>query len=318
MNDTSQRPSLSKFRESLSAEASAGDRSGALSAELHRFIEDPKNPRTEFDEKSEGFRNLVEDIREHGVLMPVVVVSGDDDKLIIRFGARRLRAARVLNLPTLPYTIQKDDRQNSPFAQVSENEQRDNLSPMELARFIDARVGEGMSKQDIAKKLRRPLHDITYLQALTTAPDFVLELYKSGKCRSPQQLYLLRKLYEADRVLVERRCLAAPEITTTFIDGLKAAIEARKGKTPARGSSKKPGKKFDNTELPLVSEALAQRIMNHEGTPVSIVRGLMIVRAEDGSEREVGGDALAQLIHAAANNPPATTPFASDSAPACA
>ncbi len=37
---------------------------------------------------------------------------------------------------------------------------------MELARFIDARVGEGMSKQDVAKKLRRPLHDITYLQAL--------------------------------------------------------------------------------------------------------------------------------------------------------
>ncbi len=95
MNDTSQRPSLSKFRESLSAEASAGDRSGALSAELHRFIEDPKNPRTEFDEKSEGFRNLVEDIREAWCPDARGRCFCDDDKLIIRFGARRLRAARV-------------------------------------------------------------------------------------------------------------------------------------------------------------------------------------------------------------------------------
>ena len=62
----------------------------APSAPLAQFEEDPENPRTEFDDVD--FAAFVEDIKQRGILQPLVVRRTDNGKLRVRFGARRLRA----------------------------------------------------------------------------------------------------------------------------------------------------------------------------------------------------------------------------------
>jgi ParB family chromosome partitioning protein len=307
MNDKRPPIDLNRFRNQpkpVGATALAtGEGNGTVAyADIGRFMEDPKNPRTEFNEDSEEFKNFVQDIREHGVLQPVVVVPGEGDKLVIRYGARRLRASRLLNLPTVPYNLQTDDRQNNPFAQVSENEQRSNLSPMELARFIEARIAEGMAKQDIAKKLRRNPSDVTFLLSLAQSPGFILELYNQGKCRSPQHLYHLRKLWETHPVIVEKRCADVTELTKSFVDELKAEIDSKEARASAAGKApkRKLASKTAVDELPITSAKIAKRTMTYNGKPVRMVRGLIVVVDEDGTEREVGGDDLAQMLLAAA------------------
>ena len=60
---------------------------------LTALCEDPANPRTEFPEAE--LEELAEDIRQHGILQPIVVHAADEQgRHRIHFGAKRRRAAQ--------------------------------------------------------------------------------------------------------------------------------------------------------------------------------------------------------------------------------
>jgi ParB/RepB/Spo0J family partition protein len=302
---------LSRFKD-LSQLASPTPRSGSdaqvappLTATLSRFVEDPHNPRTEFDTKE--FKALVEDIREHGILQPVVVVPLENGQLMLRWGARRLRAARQLGLEVIPYSIQTDARQQSEFAQVSENEQRADLSPMDLARFVERMVAKGMHKKDIAAKLRKDSAVITHLLSLATAPGFILELYRSGQCRQPEYLYELRKLWETHPEAVEKHCARQEPVTATFVSKLKSLLNA--AAASRRRSRQARPKRHGPNKYELTSKAVAKRPLTLETRSVTIVSCRMLIREQDGSEHELAGDALAELLLAGARPRNATVFF---------
>ena len=211
----------------LDAPTAPADR--AARAPLRRFEEDPENPRTEFE--GPEFDSFVADIKQRGILQPLVVTKTAHGKLRIRFGARRFRAAAILKLDYIPYVVVDDERQLDSYAQVSENEQRKNLEPLELARFIARRVQAGEAKGFVAEKLGVPAHDVTYLLSMLDAPDFICELYTSGKCRSPQFLYRLRRLFEKHPELVRNRVEALGPITHADLDSITAEIEGPKEQT---------------------------------------------------------------------------------------
>jgi ParB family chromosome partitioning protein len=192
-------------------------------APLDRFVEDPDQPRTEFEGSEwDGF---VADIKERGILQPIVVIELDDGRLKIRFGARRYRAAKACGLPDAPYVTTEDERQLDDFAQVAENEQRAPLQPLELATFIAKKRKEGMTNREIAAKLRVDPSVVTHLLSLVDAPTFLLELYHTRKCRAAHYLYELRKLHKLNAELVERRCAAADEIDKAFLVALGREVD---------------------------------------------------------------------------------------------
>lgn len=208
------------------------------------FEEDPDNPRFETDD--EAFAALVEDVRQHGILQPIVVRPTDDKRLRIRFGMRRYRAACIAGLAALPYVVTEDTRQFDDFSQVSENEMRLSLQPLELATFIEKKIAAGLKRKAIAAKLQIDASSVTHLLALVgNAPKLILELYHSRKCRSPAYLYELRLLLKRDPELVESRCNQASGIDRQLINAIAdAAIEARR--TPERekvdsGGRQRPG-----------------------------------------------------------------------------
>lgn len=281
---------------SAPAAAAAGD-GRAPRAPLSSFVEDPDQPRTEFS--GPEWDSFLEDVRQRGILQPVVVILRADGKLQIRFGARRLRAATVLALPDVPYVVQDDDeRQKDDFAQVAENEQRAGLSPMEMARFVQRKVDGGMQRKDVAEKLHLDPSQITHLLSLASAPGFILEVYESGKCRQVEYLYDLRKLWEQNGALVEKRCSVVDSIGSPLINNLKMAI--RPPAEPTKGSATAPKakapKKAAEGDTGKTSRAVAKKPLLYQGRPVSIVSCRMLVREQDGTEREIAGDALAKLL----------------------
>ena len=87
--------------------------------------EDSGNPRTEFPDAE--LDELAEDIRQHGILQPIVVHPADDaGRYRIHFGAKRLRAARRAGLQEVPVVVRVAA---DPYAQVAENQKRHGLSP---------------------------------------------------------------------------------------------------------------------------------------------------------------------------------------------
>lgn len=196
----------------------------APKAPLSAFEEDPEQPRFEFDDPE--FEHFVEDVRERGILQPVIVRPNDaTGKLRIRFGARRFRAALRLNLAELPYLITEDERHFDDYSQVSENERRQGLQPLELATFIAKKLADGEKKKVVAARLRIVPSEVTFLLALIDAPAFLLDLYHSRKCRTPRYLYELRKLHVLNTEIVERRCAEVDEIDRLLLVSIAEEIE---------------------------------------------------------------------------------------------
>lgn len=114
------------------------------------LYEDAHNPRTEFPD--ELIDELAEDVRQRGILQPLVVHPADSDgRHQVHFGAKRLRAAIRAGLHEVPVVVR--DLPADRYAQVAENQKRHGLTPVELAKFIRAQVDAGDSNATIARQL---------------------------------------------------------------------------------------------------------------------------------------------------------------------
>ncbi len=75
-----------------------------LSLPLANVIEDPTQPRTEFD--AEELTKLSQDIARRGVQAPIAVRPAVEGIYQIIHGARRFRASGMAGLPTIPASVQ--------------------------------------------------------------------------------------------------------------------------------------------------------------------------------------------------------------------
>lgn len=195
-------------------------RGAPLIVSLDLVDEDPDNPRKEFANLAE----FAADVKARGILQPLIVHPAVNGRYMIRFGARRYRAAKLAGLGDVPIFVAGDPRQFDDYSQVAENRQRVPLSPMEEATFIQKRLNAGDKRKDIATKMQIQGSAITALLSLIDPPQFLIELYQSGRCTIPDYLYRLRTLHGTNPELVESSVATADDITRKFIDALTGMI----------------------------------------------------------------------------------------------
>ncbi len=200
--------------------APAWERSSGLALQVSASLlrEDATNPRTEFPDAD--IDELAADIRERGILQPIVVHPADKSgQYRIHFGAKRLRAALRAGLELVPVVVR--DADSDPYAAVAENQKRHNLSPLDLARFINGRVVAGESNAMIARKLGMDLTTVAHHLALLDLPPPVDQALKTGLCTSPRTLYELSKLHDEKPEEVSA-LIAGGDITRSAVAALKA------------------------------------------------------------------------------------------------
>jgi ParB family chromosome partitioning protein len=112
----------------------------------------PYQPRHHFDETA--LNELAESIKRHGVVQPLVVTPVKDGKYTLIAGERRLRAATIAKLETVPAIIRDREELEQLEVALIENVQRVDLGPLEQALSIE-RLHEqfNLSYDDIAKRL---------------------------------------------------------------------------------------------------------------------------------------------------------------------
>jgi ParB family transcriptional regulator, chromosome partitioning protein len=186
---------------------------------LTALCEDPHNPRIEFPEAE--LSELADDIRQHGVLQPIVIHQADEQgRHQIHFGAKRWRAAQRAGLTKVPVVVR--DTPTDPYTQVAENQKRRGLTPLDLARFIRARVDVGDSHATIAKRLGMDLTSVAHHLALLELPAELNEAMQSGRCTSPRTLYELNKLHRAEPERVRALLTGDGEITRSDVNVVRA------------------------------------------------------------------------------------------------
>ena len=115
---------------------------------------DPDQPRRVFD--TEALAELAASIKEHGVLCPILVRVGESGTYRLVSGERRLRAAKLAGLSSIPAVIDSNEEsETSTLAkQLVENMQRQDLTAMERALAIgQLRDTFQLSFREIAKRL---------------------------------------------------------------------------------------------------------------------------------------------------------------------
>jgi ParB family chromosome partitioning protein len=113
----------------------------------------PQNPREDLGDLTE----LAESIKSQGVLQNLTVVDdfpddGDAASYTVVIGHRRLAAAKIAGLTTLPCTIAKMDEQEQIATMLAENMQRADLTPIEEAWGFQMMMDLGSTVETIARK----------------------------------------------------------------------------------------------------------------------------------------------------------------------
>ena len=224
--------------------ASAGDAGEPLQIALAQIDEDPEQPRKEFDE--EALAELAATIAARGVRSPISVRPHpvEAGRWMLNFGARRLRAAKAAGCAEIPAFI---DITADSFDQIIENEQREALRPLELALFVQRKLVHGMTRTEVARRLGKSQSYLSLVCAMIDPPDWLMAIYRAGKCRGLTELYELRRLHELSPARVEQFLEAADRVGRADVERLRASLESKpEGASPAaeaaRGRSVQEGK----------------------------------------------------------------------------
>src|SRR5690606_25773336 len=139
----------------------------------------PFQPRTVFDESS--LMELVQSIKELGIIQPVTVRKIGYDKFQLISGERRFRASHIVGLTEIPAFIRIANDQAMLEMALVENIQRKNLDAIEIAisyqrLMIECNLTQDALSERVGKK-RATISN--YLRLLNLPPEIQLGIRES-------------------------------------------------------------------------------------------------------------------------------------------
>jgi ParB family transcriptional regulator, chromosome partitioning protein len=126
---------------------------GVLELALDRIDRNPSQPRLNFDEGQLG--ELAASIAVHGVIQPIVVRGLADGRWQLIAGERRLRAARLAGLETIPAVVRDEAEGEGPLElALIENLQREDLNAIETALAYRELIDRfGLTHEAVARQV---------------------------------------------------------------------------------------------------------------------------------------------------------------------
>lgn len=121
----------------------------------------------------DSLTDLVESIREQGILEPIVVARTPAGYQIIA-GERRWRAAKVLGLSVVPVVVKDTTPQGMLEMSIVENVQREDLNPIERALAYRRLIDEfGLGTTEVAKRVGKSVPTVSNTIRLLSLPDAI-------------------------------------------------------------------------------------------------------------------------------------------------
>ncbi len=128
----------------------------------------------------ESLVDLVDSIREHGILEPIVVAETPAGYQIIA-GERRWRASKIVGLTQVPCIIKTTSHRGMLEMAIVENVQRVDLNPLERAQGFKRMMDEfSMGTAEIAQRVGKSQAYVSNSLRLLTLPDALKDALLSG------------------------------------------------------------------------------------------------------------------------------------------
>lgn len=151
-----------------------------MDVELERITSNPYQPRGRFDD--DKFQELVNSVRVHGVLQPIVLRTKSDGDYELVAGERRLRAAKAAGLTRIPAVVRELTNEQSLEVALVENIQREDINAVDAAVAYCRLCEEfGLSQEDLAFTVGKSRSAIANTMRLLALPDSIKEEVRSGR-----------------------------------------------------------------------------------------------------------------------------------------
>ena len=140
----------------------------------------PFQPRSDFD--PEALEELADSIRQLGVIQPITVREVEYGKRYeVISGERRLRAARLAGLTTVPAYVREAGTEEMLEMALVENVQRESLNPIEVALGYQRLIDEcDLTQEQVAEKVGKSRVSVTNMLRLLKLPPRIQAALRDG------------------------------------------------------------------------------------------------------------------------------------------
>ncbi len=235
---------------------------GVLEVPLALIAANPLQPRRTFDE--EKLKELAASIKEHGIIQPLVLSTqdaGEDQKYALIAGERRLRAAHLAGLKTVPAVLREAEGQEHLLLALIENVQRADLNPLETASAYQSLAVEfNLSHEEIGKQVGKSRTAVTNILRLLDLPDVVQQAVRKNQISMGHARALLA-LPTIKAQSAALQTILTQELNVRQTETLVTQLKGKKKPSPTKKDAKSP-------ELKSLEEDLQSAL----GTKVRISR----------------------------------------------
>lgn len=170
-----------------------------------------------------ALQELAENIREQGVMQPLLVRLVSAGKYEIIAGERRFRAATIAGLKEVPVLVSSADDQAAAAMALVENMQREDLNPLEESQGLARLIEEfGFTHEQAAKAVGKSRSAISNLLRLTQLAKPVQAMLLSGDIDMGHARALL-PLPGASQVALAQK-IAAQRLSVREAERMSAAL----------------------------------------------------------------------------------------------
>ena len=159
--------------------ASEADKGKVLELKPEQIGLNPSQPRKNFNEHQ--MQELVDSIKRYGVIQPLIVTPRNGAYELIA-GERRLRAAKILGLASLPAIVRQADEQQQLELALVENLQREDLNAIEAALAYRKLLDEfNLTQDELAARVGKSRPVITNTLRFLNLPEEIQQALIEGK-----------------------------------------------------------------------------------------------------------------------------------------
>jgi ParB family chromosome partitioning protein len=240
---------------------------GPQEVRIDEISPNPYQPRREF--AAEGLADLAQSITQQGILQPLIVTTNDQPGAPSRFtliaGERRLRAAKLVGLSTVPCVIRQATGQQMLEWALIENIQRSDLNPMERAMaYREYSDRFNLSVAQASERLGQPRTTVSnYLRILELQPK-IQQMIGGGRVSFGHAKVIAGIVGNTELQLQLAMRVEKEDLSVRQLEGLVSVNQAA---GQASAAAKAP-----RTKPPYVLD-LQEQLTQAVGTRVTIVQG---------------------------------------------
>ncbi|MFT4216018.1 MAG: ParB/RepB/Spo0J family partition protein [Micropruina sp.] len=222
----------------------------------------PKQPRQVFEE--DALDELVESIREVGLLQPIVARPLGNDAYELVMGERRLRASQAAGLSTIPAIVRPTAEHDLLRDALLENLHRAQLNPLEEAAAYQQLLTDfDCTQEELSTRIKRSRPHISNTIRLLQLPAPVQRRVAAGVLSAGHARAILGL---GDPLAMERLAqrVVAENLSVRAVEEIVALDDGRTPKAPRQRITREPTVR---------ASALAERLVERLDTRVNVVMG---------------------------------------------